>query len=88
MPNDCVGDVEVARGRKARQTHAANKQNKDVGILTLSMPSMSRPLFVPRGACGTAELLSSLPRAEELGSAPKAFFFTEAGAGLPVIARR
>ena len=86
MPNDGVG--EEARGDKGRQIQAANKRNKDMGKLTLSIPSMSRPLFVPRGACGTAELLSSLPRAEELGSAPNAFFFTEAGAGLPVVARR
>ena len=73
---------------KAKRKLVANKRNKDVGKLTLSIPSISRPLFVPLGACGTAELLSSLPRVEELRSAPYAFFFTDAGAALPVAARR
>lgn len=80
-------ETDEADVDKAMRNLAANKQNKDVGKLTLSIPSISRPLFVPRGACGTAELLSSLPRVEELRSAPYAFFFTEEGAGLPVAAR-
>lgn len=51
---------------------------------TLSMPSISRPRLVPRGPCGTAELLSSLARAEEPGSSePPRRLFIGGGGGLP-----
>jgi hypothetical protein len=38
---------------------------------TFSIPSSSRPLFVPLGACGAAELRSSLPRSEESPTSPR-----------------
>lgn len=56
------------------------------------MPSNSRPLFVPLlCCCGTAELLSSLPLAEEpVRSLPKPRFLVDLGgaSGLPAAARR
>jgi len=58
---------------------------------TLSIPSISRALFVPLGGGGGAtELRSSLPLAEEPGASdPRArFLVAEAIEGLPEVARR
>ena len=58
---------------------------------TLSIPSISRALFVPRGGGGGAtELLSSLPLAEDPGASdPRPRFLdVEANEGLPEAARR
>ena len=58
---------------------------------TLSIPSISRALFVPLGGGGGAtELRSSLPLAEEPGASdprPR-FLVAEAIEGLPEVARR
>jgi len=78
-------------GRKKQQSRGISKQKKRVERHTLSMPSISRALFVPLGGGGGAtELLSSLPLAEEPGASdprPR-FLVAEAIEGLPEAARR
>jgi hypothetical protein len=74
-----------------KQPRGISKHKKKREKHTLSIPSISRALFVPLGGGGGAtELLSSLPLAEEPGASdprPR-FLVVEANEGLPEAARR
>jgi hypothetical protein len=74
-----------------KQPRGISKHKKTREKHTLSIPSISRALFVPLGGGGGAtELLSSLPLAEEPGASdprPR-FLVVEANEGLPEAARR
>lgn len=77
---------QIARRADCEITSNQQRENH-----TLSMPSISRALFVPLGGGGGAtELRSSLPLAEEPGASdprPR-FLVAEAIEGLPEVARR
>jgi hypothetical protein len=74
-----------------KRPRGISKHKKREKKHTLSIPSISRALFVPLGGGGGAtELLSSLPLAEEPGASdprPR-FLVVEANEGLPEAARR
>ena len=83
-----ASEAVMRKLQRIRTTNIAAKPKENT-VQTLSIPSSSRPLFVPRGPGGTAELRSSLPLAEDpVRSEPYGRFFCEVDAGFPVAARR
>jgi hypothetical protein len=94
-----VGSCEsqmTSQTQAPRNKHKCEKRSNTKEITTnrkhtLSIPSISRALFVPLGGGGGAtELRSSLPLAEEPGASdprPR-FLVAEAMEGLPEVARR